>query len=125
MAVIRAKDVELENAIDASSVLGAKVVSKGGSVLGTVSALWIHPSELRIEGISVAKGFFREGDYVGRNYLESVNRDGAMLKINPVTEFVGHEVFDPDGKRVGKVKSVERANDSNNIVSIVVSRGGL
>jgi sporulation protein YlmC with PRC-barrel domain len=125
MAVLRNKQAHLEDSIGATSIIGKKVVSKGGSVVGVINEVWIDPQELRVEGIKISKGLFKQGDYVGRNYVSSINGEGAILNIDPVTEIVGLPVFDSEGKNVGKVKKVERSNQTNSIVSILVKRGGL
>ena len=43
-----------------------------------------------------------------------------MLKIDPVDEIIGHEVFDSTGKSIGEIKSVKRSKKTNKLLQIIV-----
>jgi sporulation protein YlmC with PRC-barrel domain len=97
--------------------LGKKVVSKSGKTIGSVKDVLFTGNG--IKGIIVAKGLSKF--YVDSAYLNTVSKK-AMLSINPITLFLGKEVFDVDGRRLGKVIDVIRKNNTNDFEAIVVKK---
>lgn len=45
MTVIHSKDVRLEDAANINLILGKKVVSKGGAVIGVIEGVFLNPTE--------------------------------------------------------------------------------
>ena len=45
-----------------------------------------------------------------------------MLKIEPVTNLIGKQVFDAVGKRIGSVSDVKRKTKSNNYTDLIVKK---
>jgi len=120
---IKAQSKPLEKTVEVSKIMGKNVISKDGRKLGTIQAIHIHPVNLTVEGIRVRKGVFETDDYIGREYIQSLTQSGAVLKILPVKEMMGLEVFDVSGKRIGKIKAINRSKKTNVIVSFTVERG--
>ncbi len=121
--VIKNQSKSLDKTVEVSRVIGKDVISKDGRKLGTIDAIHIHPTNLTVEGIRVKKGMFETDDYIGREYIQSLTQSGAVLKILPIKEMMGLEVFDINGKKIGKIKSIERSKKTNVIVSFSVERG--
>lgn len=110
--------------MEVSSVVGKKVLTKDGKKIGKVQSVHINPTKLTIEGIVLDPGFFDAYQYIGANYVSSITDEGVVLNIHPVTEYVGLKVFDFSGKEIGKVKGVNRSQQSNTLLSILVDRSG-
>lgn len=120
---IKHKSKPLEKTVEISKILGKDVISKDGKRLGTIENVHIHPTNLTVEGIRVKRGMFAMDDYIGKNYIQSLTQSGAVLKILPVKDMMGLEVFDMNGKRIGKIKTITRSKKTNTIVSFTVERG--
>jgi sporulation protein YlmC with PRC-barrel domain len=120
---IKHKSKPLEKTVEISKVLGKNVISRDGKRLGTIQSVHIHPTSLMVEGIRVRRGLLRTDDYIGRDYIQSLTHSGAVLKIVPVKDVMGLVVYDANGRRIGKVKSITRSKKTNFIVSITVERG--
>lgn len=114
------KSLPLNETVNVKKVLGQKVLTQDGKSIGKVKAIHIHPSELRIEGIKIDTGMFEPDHYIDKNYINSLTEHGAVLKITPVTEFVGLKVYDSIGRYVGKVKEINRSKLTNKLISIKV-----
>ena len=120
---IKHQSKPLDKTVEVSRILGKDVISKDGKRLGTIQAIHIHPTDLRVEGIRVRRGMLQTDDYIGREYIQSLTQSGAVLKILPVKEMMGLEVFDMNGKKIGKIKAISRSKKTNSIVSFTVERG--
>ena len=120
---IKNQSKPLEKTVEVSKILGKAVISKDGRKLGSIQSIHIHPTNLTVEGIRVKRGMLQTDDYIGREYIQSLTTSGAVLKILPVKEMMGLEVFDMNGKRIGKVKAINRSKKSNIITTFTVERG--
>jgi len=114
------KTIPFKDTIEVKHIIGKKVNSKDGKVLGKVKSVHIHPKNLTVEGVVVDSGMFEVDQYYGRGYIETLNLEGVVLSITPVSEFVGNDVYDPTGKMVGKVTGINRAKQTNTLISIKV-----
>ena len=120
---IKHQSKPLEKTVEASRIIGKNVISRDGRKLGTIQAVHIHPTNLTVEGIRVKRGLLQTDDYIGREYIQSLTQSGAVLKILPVKEMMGLEVFDMNGSKVGRIKAISRSKKTNSIVSFTVERG--
>jgi len=120
---IKHQSKPLEKTVEVSKVIGKNVISRDGRRLGTIQAIHIHPTDLTVEGIRVKRGMLQTDDYIGREYIQSLTQSGAVLKILPVKEMMGLDVFDMNGRKVGKIKAISRSKKTNSIVSFTVERG--
>lgn len=126
MKKIKHKSSPLSETVNVKEVLGEKVIAKNGKEIGTVKSVYIHPKNMTIEGIKVKKDlnvFLNEYEYIGKNYIERISSEGAMLRIVPITEYIGVPVIDAEGRKIGNVKELRRSNKTNNLTSIVVRSG--
>ncbi len=114
------KSLSLSEAPDIKDVLGKKVLTKDGKNIGKIRTIRIDPKDLTIEGVEVDTGLFKIDQYFGKNYIKTITEQGAILKINPVDDIVGHTVFDSTGKSVGEIKSIKRSKKTNRLLSITM-----
>ncbi|MBN2111703.1 PRC-barrel domain-containing protein [Candidatus Woesearchaeota archaeon] len=101
----------------ARSYIGRKVVSKSGNFVGKVYDVRFSGSVFA--GIVVMKKLSKV--FIGKEFF-SVSRDAVMLSINPVTSLEGKQVFDADGKRMGKVTEIIRKGNSNTLEAVMVKK---
>ena len=114
------KSLSLNEAPDIKEVLGKKVLTKDGKNIGKIRTIRIDPKDLTIEGIEVDTGLFKIDQYFGKNYIKTLTDQGAILKITPVDEIVGHTVYDSTGKNVGEIKGIKRSKKTNRLLSITM-----
>jgi len=117
---IKHKSLSLEKSKDIRDVLGKKVLTKDGKNIGKIRTIRIDPRDLTIEGIEVDTGIFKIDQYFGKNYIKTITEQGAILKITPVDDIVGHIVYDSTGKSVGEIKSIKRSKKTNRLLSITI-----
>lgn len=117
--VIRSEE-PLGNTLDLHTLLGKHVISKSGTIVGTVTQLRLHPTKLHLEGILVSRGWFKRKIYIGRNYVNRISHHGIFLTINPSLLLIGRTVLRSTGKAIGKVKAITRKSNSNDLASIVI-----
>ena len=108
---------QIQNHYRLSDVKGKKVISASGKVVGRVKDIAYDLN--KIIGIYVGNAI------IGKEYIGRLNTDSIILKINPVTSFVGMIVFDKDGKKVGKVSKTIRSATVNDFVEITVRKNAL
>jgi len=111
----KAKKIDLESGL--KKIIGKKVLTKDGSILGKVKE--IISKQDKIEGIIVKT---KRKIYIDLSYIEDLYSDSVMLKINPVEKLISMQVFDKDGVKIGKVKTVERTSTTNVLKAIYVKK---
>jgi len=114
------KSLPLSEAPDIKEAIGKKVLTKDGKNIGKIRTIRIDPNDLTIEGIEVDTGLFKVDKYIDKNYIKTITENGAILKITPVDDIVGHTVYDSTGKSVGQIKSIKRSKKSNRLLSITM-----
>jgi sporulation protein YlmC with PRC-barrel domain len=112
---ITSKEKALENTLDVKKLLGLRVITRSGFVLGKVKQIRINEPKVKIEGIVVSRGFFKKPVYLGLSYIRKVSSESFILKIDPVILFRGRKIIDSRGKKFGKIKRVVRKENSNEI----------
>jgi len=98
--------------------IGKKVISKSGGTVGRVFDIAFR--EKSVEGIIVMKRISKL--FIAREYVASMTSDAIMLSIDPSTMLVGRQVFDADGKKLGKVAKVLRKGMTNEIDAVIVRK---
>jgi len=117
---IKHKSLALNKSVEVKNILGKKVLSKDGKTIGKIRSIRINPTKLTIEGIEVDTGLFKVDKYIGKNYVKTLTEQGAILKINPVDDVVGLQVFDATGKSVGEIKTIKTSKKTNKLLSITL-----
>ena len=120
MKEIKHKSLSLNESLDIRNALGKKVLTKDGKNIGKIRTIRIDPNDLTIEGIEVDTGLFKIDQYFGKNYIKTITEQGAILKITPVDDIIGHTVYDSTGKSVGEIKSIKRSKKTNKLLSITM-----
>jgi sporulation protein YlmC with PRC-barrel domain len=106
------------HSLDSKKVLGKKVLSKSGRILGNITDIQIHPKTLKILGVTVRNLLSKY--YFGNSYFGRITQDSIILNIDPSIFVKGKSVFTYDGKLVGKVAIVIRKGNTNDIKEIVI-----
>lgn len=114
------KSLSLDKSIDIRNVFGKKVLTKEGKNIGKIRTIRIDPKDLTIEGIEVDTGLFKIDQYFGKNYIKTITEQGAILKITPIDDIIGHSVYDSTGKRVGEIKKIKRSKKTNKLLSVTI-----
>lgn len=117
------RHIPIHGSVRANEVVGKKVLARSGKKIGSVDTIYIDPQSLSIIGIKVNKGLLGVDQFIGSEYIKTMNDKGTVLNITPATEYLGMKVFDSRGKEIGKIKEVRRQGKTNVITSIVVDRG--
>ena len=125
MQEIRQINKVYNSGIKVNELKGKKVMALNGKEVGKIMEVRLDPTSLNLDGIEMDRGFFGLDTFVGRNYIESLSMDGAVLNMTPVSDYKGLNVFDSNGKEVGKVKEIRTEGRTNNISAIVVGTGML
>ena len=97
--------------------LGKKVVAKSGKTIGTIRDVLF--TDKGVKGIIIYKLFTRF--YVDKTFFNTVGNK-AMLSIDPVLLLKKKQVFDVDGKKLGKVIKVNRKSNANDFESITIKK---
>lgn len=108
------------NAITSEDILGKDVLDTDGVNIGVVDRLFLNPDSVDILGISVDKGFLRDGLIIGTKHIAEITDHAIFLNIRPAFRLQGSHVFDVDGDLVGSVKEVALNEAQNSIEELVV-----
>lgn len=108
------------SAITSEDILGKDVLDADGVSIGVVDRLYLNPDGIEILGISVDKGFLRDGLVIGTRHIEEITLHAVFLNIRPAFRLHGAHVFDCDGELVGSIKEVALNQEQNQIQELVV-----
>ncbi|MBS3061719.1 MAG: PRC-barrel domain-containing protein [Candidatus Diapherotrites archaeon] len=125
MQEIRAITREKDAGIKANDLKGTKVRAANGKEIGHVIGVRLDVNTFNLDGIEVDRGFFGKDTFIGRKYITSLSKEGAVLNMSPVSDYKGLKVFDSSGKEIGTVKEVRTNEQTNDISAIVVGTGFL
>lgn len=104
--------------LDTKQIIGRRILSKNGKVIGTVSEINIHPQNLSVIGIIAKCGWTKV--YIGISYVQKMTSESVILNIDPSVFIKGKTVMTHDGKELGRVKDVVRREETNEVKEIVV-----
>ena|SRR3989344_1872770 len=116
---------KITNAITSEDILGKEVMDFDGGFIGVAEKIFIDKESMDFIGISVDKGLVRSGLTIGKNYIGKITDHAIILKIKVVYDIKGMFVFDKDGKKVGKVSSLDLYGNKNKIKNIYVTQNNL
>jgi sporulation protein YlmC with PRC-barrel domain len=123
MSVSRRGRVLLHDSVDSRVLVGKRVVTVGGVVIGKVKAVLLDPRELRVAGIVVATGVFAPDCFVDGHDIRGVREDEALVEVGVLDLVVGEAVFDVDGWWVGEISGVVRDEASGLVQGVRVMSG--
>jgi sporulation protein YlmC with PRC-barrel domain len=98
--------------------VGKKVISKSGEKVGKVHNMRFSGST--VSGIVVSRWLSRF--FVGLEFVDKISKESVVLSIDPVIMHVGKQVFDADGRKMGKVSGLVRKDSGNSFESIIVKK---
>jgi ribosomal 30S subunit maturation factor RimM len=101
-----------------TKILGRKVLSKTGDVVGKI--VEIVPEGKEISGIVSKKGFKKT--FIDMQYIADLYTNSIMLNIDPATRYEGMQVFDATGKKLGKVVEVHRTTATNSYNALYIKK---
>lgn len=125
MKEIREINKSYNSGIKVNELKGKKVRASNGKEVGKIMQIRLDPNSLNFDGIEMDRGFFGRDTFIGRDYVESLSKEGAVLNMTPATDYKGLHVLDSNGKDVGTVKEIRTKGHTNNISAIVVRTGML
>ncbi len=110
----------LEKTISFKKILGHKVLSKGGTIIGKVAEIRIHPYDLNVEGILIFRGPLKKRVYIGKHYFSHISHDALLLNVELSLLLKGKKVITSQGIVLGRVKEVLRKGTTNDLQGVVV-----
>ncbi len=119
---ITTNDVNPEDEFSLKKLVGKKIISKSGRIVGTVQDIIIK--NYSIIGIITTRSF-ASPLFIDKIYFDSFKEDAIILKIDPVTCIVGLNVFDKNGRKLGKVTNIIRETNNNEFSEFFVNQGPL
>lgn len=105
----------------AKSLLGKRVLSKSGDIIGRVWQLRIDPNKRTLEGVVLRRKVFRK-IYICMSYVTRITDKALMLGIDPAALFRGRTIVSADGKKFGTAIALERMQETNEVVRVLVRR---
>jgi len=111
---------KINKSITSEDILGKDVIDAEGGFIGVAEKIFIDPKLMNFIGISVDKGLIKSGLTIGKSYIDKVTDHAIFLKIRVVYDIKGMLVFDKNGKRVGKVSSIDLYGNKNKIKRLYV-----
>src|SRR3989344_9340263 len=118
---ISEKSVDLDYLIAIEKLIGKRVLSKNGLVVGRIKSIKINKNN-KVEGVVVSPGLFRKKIYISSLYFDRLTSESIILSIDPSIFNRGKRVLNNDGNYLGKIKDVNRKENTNQVDSISVKR---
>jgi len=109
-----------ENKLNADDFRGRKVIDREGIEYGRVKHVQIDCDSLQVTGITVHEGFHKDY-FLPRNHIDRFTNESVLLGIAPLRKDTS--VVDIDGHKIGKIKKINKNQDTKEIESIEVSEG--
>ena len=113
------KEVNLDQTVNIRKLIGKRVLSSGGVIVGRISEVRVNSENLELEGI-VVKREFDKPIYIGKAYFARLSMDSVILNTELSILLKGKKVITTDGKVLGRVIQVNRRGTTNEIDSIVI-----
>lgn len=105
----------LDKTVNLKKLIGKRVLSKGGKIIGKILEIRISPIDLDIEGILVRGNIIKKSMYIGRSYFSHLSDEAVILNIEVSVLIKDKQVIDSKGKIIGRVKEVVRKGTRNDI----------
>ena len=108
------------NLTTADSFTGKKVIDREGIEYGKVKHIHINQNTLVVSGVTIHQGFHKDY-FLSEDYIDKFSEKTLLLSRPPVR--TGILVVDVDSHKLGKVKKLHKALDTNELESIEISDG--
>jgi sporulation protein YlmC with PRC-barrel domain len=109
-----------ENKLNADEFRGRKVIDREGIEYGKVKHVQIDCDTLQVTGITVHEGFHKDY-FLPRNHIDRFTNESVLLGTAPLRKDTA--VVDIDGHKIGKIKKINKNQNTKEIESIEVSEG--
>jgi sporulation protein YlmC with PRC-barrel domain len=109
-----------DNQLNADEFRGRKVIDREGIEYGKVKHVQIDCDTLQVTGITVHEGFHKDY-FLPRNHIDRFTNESVLLGTAPLRKDT--LVVDIDGHKIGKIKKINKNQDTREIESIEVSEG--
>lgn len=96
--------------ITSDDILGKEAIDPDGEILGVVTRIHIDRLQKLILGITVDQGFMKPEIFIGMDYIKTFGIDAILISVVPLEKYIGLEVLDAQGKKIGTVAEVEGTN---------------
>ncbi|MCR4285225.1 MAG: PRC-barrel domain-containing protein [archaeon] len=110
----------LDRTINLRKLIGKRVLSKGGEIVGRISEIRINPVGFGLEGILVRGNVLKKQIYIGRNYFSKISKDAVILNIEVSVLIKNKKVITSKGEIIGRVKEVVRNGTRNDLKGVYV-----
>jgi len=110
----------LEKTVNLKKLIGKRVLSKGGKIVGKIFEIRINPNNLGLEGILVKGNVIGKIMYIGKSYFSSLSHEAVILNIEVSVLIKDKQVIDSKGKKIGRVKEVLRKGTRNDLKGLFV-----
>ncbi len=121
MEQIIQKDKKFADTLSVAKIIGKRVISPSGFIVGKVLEVRIDNKKYSIEGIFVRNNIHGK-IYFGMSYFKSISTDAVFLLIEPSILLKQKKVLAHDGKFIGKVKTVSRVDETNDVRVLEVKK---
>ncbi len=118
MDKITKNEKQFEESLDLREIIGVKVISKSGIIIGKVKKIKLDSEKMKVMGVVVKRSHFSKV-YFGEDYFRRLSNEAIMLNIDPYFLIIGKEIVSSEGKKIGKVVSIKRKRSTNEITSII------
>lgn len=115
------KEASIEDTINLRRLIGKRVLSEGGAIVGRISEVRVDPEGFELEGVVVSRGF-ESPIYIGKSYFAKLSNYSVILNTELSVLLNGRKVLTTDGKVIGKIIEINRKGTTNDIESILVGR---
>ncbi|MDO8428402.1 MAG: PRC-barrel domain-containing protein [Candidatus Diapherotrites archaeon] len=109
-------------AIPVKDLIGKSVITAEGKQIGKIGEVLIDPIDLCLRGLVVRRGLITTDLFISKDYIKNLSKDRVELSADPFIESTEIKVFNVNGKQIGKVKSITRADNSHRITAIVIDQ---
>ncbi|MEK6909231.1 MAG: PRC-barrel domain-containing protein [Nanoarchaeota archaeon] len=113
------KEVNLDQTVNIRKLIGKRVLSSGGVIVGMISEVRVNFENLELEGI-VVKREFEKPIYIGRAYFSTLSMQSVILNTELSILLKGKKVITLDGMVLGRVTQVNRKGTTNEIESLII-----
>lgn len=112
--------VPFEKTINLKEVLGRKVISKNGRIVGRIHEIRMADNGTHVAGVIISRGLFKSKIFLSEGYINRLTEDSIVLNIDPFVLFKNLKVVSSEGEIIGKVVDFVRGDNTNDVVTMIV-----
>ena len=111
-----------EKTIKTKDLVGLRVLSPNGLIIGKVKEVRMNLSSFKVEGLVVKPIALKKVTYFSKTYIDKISLDSILLNIEPSLLYIGKRLIDSEGKFLGYIKKVNRVEETNKVKTLVAKR---